>query len=59
LQFSAVVAYVFTRIANVAVVGLANFNAILFDDVRTAALDDAERRDDFKPMLRAFCKLCH
>ena len=41
------VAHVFTRSAGMTVIGLANFDAILLDNVSTTALDNGIRRNDF------------
>jgi hypothetical protein len=41
------------------VISATDFNAVLLDDVRTAALDDRKRRDDFELVFVAFDEVSH
>jgi len=59
LEFGTLTTYVITRIGNMTVIGAAHFDSILLNDVRTAALEDRVRRDDFNLMFVAFSKGSH
>lgn len=59
LHLDALARHVIARGADVAVVGAAHLNAILFDNVGAAALQDGVGRDDFDFVFVAFGEGSH